>query len=113
MCFCSSLSEDALTLGGILDLSNISQISSFIRGILSTYCVEDPKINSSSSLWANVLGNLFLSSSSWLSEPPSQSLSVSLCRGDGELWKDHRLWGWPTCVHLVAPQFASCVSLGT
>lgn len=47
MCFCSSLSEDALNWGGILDLNSSSHLPSFTIRILSTYCVVDTKIYSS------------------------------------------------------------------
>ena len=46
MCFCSSLSEDALNLGGVLDLRSGSHLPSFTLRILSTYCVADKKISS-------------------------------------------------------------------
>ena len=48
MCFCSSLSEDTLNLGGVLDLRSGSHLPSFTLRILSTYCVADKKISSSS-----------------------------------------------------------------
>ena len=47
MCFCSSPSEDALNLGGDLDLRRGSHLPAFTLRILSTYCVADTKISSS------------------------------------------------------------------